>query len=347
MNNKGIKNSCITLPAIRGIQAKKEYFVVMCPLHYVAGLFQYTDPTLSPEVRAQRVLNKQRIPEMRDYILDNPDSYVFSSLTASVDGEMCFLSDKNSINNNVGILTIEGGARIIINDGQHRRAAIEAALKKNPALRFEHIAIVLYYDYGLKRSQQIFSDLNRYAIRPTKSLNILYNTREEFSNIIKNSISNIPIFSGSVETEKTTISNRSPALFTLSGIYNASKDLVKDIEECTNFSKEETITNFWNVLAEHMQIWQLAKEKYISAEQFRKEYICAHTIFLRALGIIGNKLIRKYPNAWEKQLSKLDNIDWRKDNEIYTGMVIINGKINGSRNSLAALVKHLEDILEI
>lgn len=345
MNTKRAKNSCITLPAIRGIQAKKEYFVVMCPLHYVAGLFQYTDPTLSPEVRAQRVLNKQRIPEMRDYVLNNPDCYVFSALTASVDGEMCFMSDKNSTNDNIGILTIEEGARIIINDGQHRRAAIEAALKKNSALRFEHIAIVLYYDYGLQRSQQIFSDLNRYAIRPTKSLNILYNTREEFSILIKSSINNIPMFCGSVETEKTTISNRSPALFTLSGIYYSSMSLISNLDP--GFNKEHIIVSFWNELAKHIRIWQLAKEKQISADQFRKEFICAHTIFLRAFGIVGNKLLHKYPGNWEKRLLRLDNVDWRKDNEVYTGMVIINGKINGSRNSIAALVKYLENILEI
>ena len=347
MSTKRTKNSCITLPAIRGIQAKMEYFVVMCPLHYVAGLFQYTDPTLSPEVRAQRVLNKQRIPEMRDYVLNNPDCYVFSALTASVDGEICFVSDKNSINDNIGILTIEEGARIIINDGQHRRAAIEAALKKNSALRFEHISIVLYYDYGLQRSQQIFSDLNRYAIRPTKSLNILYNNREEFSTIIKSSINDIPMFYGSVETEKTTISNRSPALFTLSGIYYSSMNLIKNLDVYPDFNKEQIIVNFWNELAKHIPIWQLAKEKKISADQLRKEFICAHTIFLRAFGIVGNKLLHKYPNAWKERLLKLDMVDWRKDNEVYAGMVLINGKINGSRNSIAALVKYLENILEI
>lgn len=33
-----------------------------------------------PEFRAQRKLNEQRIPEIRDYIINNRDSYVFTSI---------------------------------------------------------------------------------------------------------------------------------------------------------------------------------------------------------------------------------------------------------------------------
>ena len=65
-------------------------------------------------------------------------------------------------------------ARFVINDGQHRRAAIEAALRENPDLGDETIAVVFFLDVGLKRCQQMFADLNRYAIRPTTSLSILY-----------------------------------------------------------------------------------------------------------------------------------------------------------------------------
>ena len=107
--------------------------------------------------------------------MSNPTSYVFSALTASVDGEVVFIPYAE--NPDIGVLHISMRAKMLINDGQHRRAAIEAALKKNPDLKYEHISMVLYHDIGLKRSQQMFSDLNRFAIRPTQSLNILYDNR--------------------------------------------------------------------------------------------------------------------------------------------------------------------------
>jgi len=54
----------------------------------------------------------------------------------------------------------------MINDGQHRRAAFELALKENQSWAKETIAVVFFLDVGLKRSQQMFTDLNRYAARP-------------------------------------------------------------------------------------------------------------------------------------------------------------------------------------
>jgi DNA sulfur modification protein DndB len=61
-------------------------------------------------------------------------------------------------------------AKFVINDGQHRRGGIEAAPRENPDLGDETIAVVFIMDVGLKRCQQMFADLNRYAVRPSTSL---------------------------------------------------------------------------------------------------------------------------------------------------------------------------------
>lgn len=91
--------------AIKGMQAGHPYYAIMCPLHMVAKFFTYTDNSLPADMRAQRVLNKQRIPEMRDYILNNKDSYVFSALTASVDGKLSF--DPTNEGSAMGQLNVE------------------------------------------------------------------------------------------------------------------------------------------------------------------------------------------------------------------------------------------------
>ena len=68
-------------PAIRGVQAGREYYVTMCPLRIIPRLFLFNEEELPPEMRAQRSLNKSRVPEMARYIVENPDSYIFSALT--------------------------------------------------------------------------------------------------------------------------------------------------------------------------------------------------------------------------------------------------------------------------
>ena len=80
-------------PAIRGLQANSEYYVCMCPLKFIPKLFSNTDEDLKPNLRSQRVLNQKRIPSITRYILDNPNSYIFSAITASVDGDVVFDSE--------------------------------------------------------------------------------------------------------------------------------------------------------------------------------------------------------------------------------------------------------------
>src|SRR5688572_27260917 len=74
------------LPAIRGVQAGTTFFVTMVPLRVIAKLFVFDGEELAPELRAQRSLNKGRVPELVRYMVENPASYTFSALTASIDG---------------------------------------------------------------------------------------------------------------------------------------------------------------------------------------------------------------------------------------------------------------------
>ena len=59
-----------TFPAIRGVQAGREYYVSMCPLKIIPKLFHFDNGNLGPELRAQRILNKNRIPALTNYIIE-------------------------------------------------------------------------------------------------------------------------------------------------------------------------------------------------------------------------------------------------------------------------------------
>ena len=127
-----------TFPAIRGIQAGREFFTSMCPLRLLPRLFLFNDAELLPELRAQRLLNRGRLPEMARYVVENPDSYTFSAITASIDGEVTFVPiDGADREARIGALHVSMDARFIINDGQHRHAAIEMALEERPELADE------------------------------------------------------------------------------------------------------------------------------------------------------------------------------------------------------------------
>src|SRR5688572_2508518 len=113
----------------------------MCPLRLLPKIFLFDEEELVPELRAQRILNKTRVPEIAKYVLRNKDSYVFSAITASVDGDVRFDAVGTAgESSRVGALHVNMNSKFIINDGQHRRAAIEQALKDEPELGDETIA---------------------------------------------------------------------------------------------------------------------------------------------------------------------------------------------------------------
>lgn len=308
-----LNNFFYTFPALKGIQASKDFFIIMCPLKILSKLFIFNEDELPPEHRAQRVLNKNRIPEMASYILNNPKDYVFSSVTASIDGNFAFTPLNEDFDDKVGVLKVSMDSRLLINDGQHRRAAIEEALKAAPELGEETISVVLFIDEGLKRSQQIFADLNKHAVNVSKSIGILYDSRDPIAMISKSLLENNKYLKYFTDTENPSLSKFSPKLFTLSSINETNKKLLNKINPSDPHSSI-FVEEFWNVLCENMKEWKFVFNKDTSPHLFRNDYISSNGVVLEALGLVGNYLYKNNPSNWKEILSNIKNIDWHRSN---------------------------------
>ena len=317
----------LTFPVIRGLQAHREYFVAMWSLRMLRQISIFDEDELPPELRAQRTLNKTRIPEISQYIIDNPNDYVFSALTVSIDSEVEFAQLHGQ--NKLGTLRLPMDARFIINDGQHRRAAIIDALESRPDLGHETIAVVFFLDIGLERCQQMFADLNRHAIRPSRSLGLLYDHRNEKSQLAKLAIMKSDIFRDIVDMEKSSLAKRSRRLFTLSAFHNASADLISG-NETGNISEDaDFIRNFWEEVAGQFPAWSQVLIGNVPAYELREGYIHSHGIALQAIGIAGNALLKDHPNNWPLILEKLASIDWsRRNTKLWEGRALIGGKVS-------------------
>ncbi|QDV24624.1 DNA sulfur modification protein DndB [Aureliella helgolandensis] len=325
-----LDDNVLTFTAIQGIQAGRQYYSVMCPLKVVPRIFVFDEEEVPPELRAQRTLNKSRIPEIARYIVDNPKDYIFSSITASVDGKFEFVPyGQDGTSRNLGTLKIPMTARFLINDGQHRRAAIELALKERPELGDETLSVVFLHDAGLKRSQQMFADLNRHAIRPTKSLGILYDRREPMAELCRQVVDDVTVFRDLTEVEKTTISNRSNKLHTLSAIYQATQTLLgKTKRSKVNAEEVKLAVEFWEEVGKNVPDWQLAVKKSVGCAELRRDYIHAHGIAIQALGGAGAALLAEEPKQWKKRLTALRKINWSRSNPEWEGRALVNGRVS-------------------
>ena len=321
--------------AIKGKQSGDDYFTVICEMGLIPKLFLFNESTIPTELRAQRHINKGRIPEMAKYIVDNPKNYIFSALTASIDGNINFKPLQiNGKDSEVGELEISGDAKLMINDGQHRRAAIEKALGENPELRKDSIAVVFFKDKGLKKSQQMFSDLNRHAIRPATSIARLYDHRDPVAEIIRRVVYETEVFKGVVEMERSTITERSSKLFPFSGIYSASKYLINANEIKKIEPAVKLLGSFWETVGEQFNNWKGVRVGNLSGSEVRRDYINTHVVILQALGIAGRDLMEKYPDNWKKKLKKLKDIDWQKRNKVWDQRVIVNGRVVKNNKSI-------------
>lgn len=341
-----------SFPAIRGIQAQREYYIAMLPLKTIPQLVLFDEDGIPPELRAQRVLNKARVPEIASYIINNAKEYVFSSLTASIDSQVHFIPfGKSGSESKMGVLVIPMTARILINDGQHRRAAIEEALKHRPDIGLETISVVFFIDSGLKKSQQMFADLNQHAVKPTKSLSILYDHRDPFSRFIKNNIiESVPIFKGLTELEKTTISNRSRKLFTLSSIYTATRILLRKqkAKDTITEDDERIAIEYWTEVTKYMPQWQALIQQKVHSSELREDFVNVHGIALHALGIVGQALVNEYPRNWKNKLKILSRVDWsRKNKKMWEGRAMLAGKLSKSHNNGILTSNILKKLLKL
>jgi DNA sulfur modification protein DndB len=322
------------VPAVSGLQAGRQYFVAMCPLRLIPRLFALDTEKLRPELQVQRILNKARIPEIARYLAGHPKSYILSSLTASVDTEVQFEKMPGSDDGVVpGILRVPMSARLLLHDGLHRRAAVEAALKQCPEIAEETISLVLFVDPGFRRAEQMFTDLKRNETHSARSRSIVFDHRDEIARLVKALITRVDAFTGMIEMDRSTISNRSTKLFTFSALYHATAILLSDKKEEPFGAKLIIASDFWSEVAANIPDWQRARHQEISSAELRQTYVHAHGIALAGLARAGKTLLAAYPGSWRRKLSKLVTLDWRRANAaLWEGKAMIAGRLSKTRS---------------
>ncbi len=323
----------MTFYATRGMQAGREFYVAMCDFATVVRHFAFDKSSgIPPEMRAQRKIRESRINKISTYILENPTNYVFSAITVSVDKPMKFEPiPSDSSESQVGRITIPSNATMLVNDGQHRCAAIRAAYDQNREIGIERIPVVIFEDRGLQHSQQMFADLNQNAVKPTKSLALLYDHRDTFARFVVTLANDVEIFAGRTEMEKTNISNRATSVFTLNGIGEATRRLldIKATTKSISAEKQKLAAEYWSHVSRNIPQWNLLMDKRMTPYDMRRQYVHAHTNILNALGMVGYVLTRR--KDWKQKIRGLQDIEWSRSSPIWQDKVVMDGKMLKNR----------------
>jgi len=335
------------LAAIRGRMGSRDFYVVMFPLGLVPRYFKFHDwAALPPEQRAQRALTEKRVPEIARYILDHEDDWVFSSLTASFDADDEFIASE--LDPNLGVLRLPITTEFLINDGQHRRAAIERALGENRLLQDQNISVVLFPFEKLERNQQVFSDLNRTVHKTSRSLDILYDHRDPMNQLTLAVADAVPLFQGRVEKDRVSVAQRSAKFVALSSLYDANTVLVgklkEDIPEDERAPLEDKAITYWTAVSQNIPQWKQILTGELRPAELRAEYIHGHAVAFWSLGTAGRALLDRYPDevSWKARLAHLSDIDWRKTNDDWQGICMLGNDIITRRQTREATAKYIQ-----
>lgn len=335
----------VHVPAMRGKMGSRTYYSCLMPLSAVPQFFKFTDwAGISVEDREQRQLNVKRVPDLAAYITENDDDYLFSSITASYKSEPEF--EPYAQGSNIGTLKLRLGDELIINDGQHRCAGIVQALKDSSASIKDHTLSVLLFPWeNTARVQQMFSDLNRFVQKTSKSLDILYDKRDDVAAATLAMIEKVPVFKDLTEKEKTSLEAKSTKLFTLAALYDANVELLKGYENNDIITNAGLLVDYWTEIAKHMPDWTKVFSGQKLAIELRQEKIASHSTVLRALGGLGVDLM--VSGDWKARLTPLEEINWSKKNPEWENICIVANSVVSNRQARAATKAFIKSKLGI
>ena len=339
----------IAFPAMRGRMGEHEYFVAMIKLGDVASIFEnYLDKKINQAQTqaeidlledAQRRMNMKRIPEIKDYILNNSETWVFSAITASYK-EATFSPFSGSLD--IGTLHFKNFSKFTVNDGQHRCAALREALIANPSLEDQTISVVFFKAETVLRMQQIFTDLNRSAAKVSGSVVVAMGNLP-IERVTVEVVSSSPFFRHYTDMERASPTLRSEKLFALSALYQANINFVGKHIHSNEIEKTiQELSKFWSDLYNVMPLWRKVGEGKITPAEMKESYICNHAMILRALATLLRLAEQQSPTVYQNVLQQVENLNWRKKDRFWQGKAVNqNGCVINNKGSESFLVASL------
>lgn len=325
-----------SMPAIRAIQAGKEYFTTVVPFSVLAKLIE-------PERNRDDAipLDRDRPTAIAEYIAKNPSSYVLPALVISIDGEYVFdARQPTSATVTAGDLIFAINATVRIHDGRYRALGISEAVEANADLGDETISMVIFpAGNGIERR---LGDIRANQRKPGRLERIIRDPADPIASLTREVIANVSVFTGSIEMVKTTISNRSKNLFTFSSLYQANEALLAKLQDESQGQQTKHAIEFWLTVQDSMPDWTSDRPRV----DLRKQTVHAHGVTLCAIATAGATIIDRYPKTWKRRLAKLKSIDWRRSNTgQWEGKAMLGGRMTKSAASIELTTAEILDHL--
>ena len=212
----------LLLPALRAKMGDWTYYIASMTLEELAQRVT-TATTLHQSERLDEEIQRSLSPRARDiadYLLSQPQR-LFGTLVVGVyGGEPEWLEveikegtrpwdegDGRLLDGTIGLLRLSGSEQLFALDGQHRLLGTVRALRDDPSLGDEEVAVIFVGhskdQAGLERTRRLFSTLNRYAKPVSKRDIIALDEDDAVAIVTRRLVDSHSLFSDRVSLGKT------------------------------------------------------------------------------------------------------------------------------------------------
>ena len=211
----------LLLPALRATMGDWTYYIASMTLEELAARVT-TASAVHRSTRLEELIQRSLSPRAGDiaaYLLSQPQR-LFGALVVGVyggepkwleveikEGALPLAEGDERLDGTIGLLRLSGSERLFALDGQHRVVGIVRALKEDPSLANEEVAVIFVGhstdQVGLERTRRLFSTLNRYA-KPVSKLEIIALDEDDAAAIVtRRLVNNCSLFCDRVSLGKT------------------------------------------------------------------------------------------------------------------------------------------------
>ena len=340
-----MSNFGLSIPAIRGMQGGRVFYVTNLPNAFLANMLSKAQPAVES---SQRALDPKHAAAIADYIKENQKEYVMGALTYAMDRDGRFISlDSDSSDGfSIGKLQVPLDAVFNSLDGQHRREAIISTAAEYPGINQDSTAVLIYVEPDLIAKKQMFSDMNSTPKKVSNSLNVAFNNRDPFARVAKEIVRKHELLIGKVEEQAPRVKPESDMFFSLSSIQDTMKKLfvgsagrVKDLASFDDKKIAERGTDFFNILRKARSEYGAAAKSHEDLVRLRTETILFSSTTLRAVAGAVYKAAQYYEvsdlkSIESKLVQKLSVIDFTVHSPLFieSGFIAEGSSTPSARN---------------
>ena len=256
--------------------------------------------------RSQREINKKHAADVANYIYDaafRQNPYILPTLVASIDGDCFFEPAAGQIA--IGVLNIPMETEISCFDGQHRFEGIYQAISR---MKIEDsISVLIVANTTIKIRPQFFSDINKNSLKPSKSLCMAYDRKNECERSIYSLYESLnrPEF---IDLDHNVVPSNSHKTMSYKQFFDATR-LMFD-SKITDIDYKDFLhlgTEYWKHWFNAMQYnlnWNIS-----GTVEYKKTHIGYHGIFVTAWALTVSRL-RKLKEYDEHEITAAMHNFW-------------------------------------